>query len=88
MAPCPSLAAAGAAAAPAKPTGDDAKRALIEAAMEKARQQKAQAAPKNTEVAAPEIQAEIAAIDARRESAAKAIAPAPATEATPPAPGA
>jgi len=50
--------------------------------MEKARQQKAQAAPKNTEVAAPEIQAEIAAIDARRESAAKA------TEATPPAPGA
>jgi hypothetical protein len=37
----------------AKPTGDDAKRALIEAAMEKARQQKAQAAPKNTEVAAP-----------------------------------
>jgi electron transport complex protein RnfC len=75
-------AAAGAAAAPAKPTGDDAKRALIEAAMEKARQQKAQAAPKNTEVAAPEIQAEIAAIDARRESAAKA------TEATPPAPGA
>lgn len=75
-------AAAGAAAAPAKPGGDDAKRALIEAAMEKARQQKAQAAPKNTEVAAPEIQAEIAAIDARRESAAKA------TEATPPAPGA
>ena len=55
---------------------------VIEAAMEKARQQKAQAAPRNTEVAAPEIQAEIAAIDARRESAAKA------TEATPPAPGA
>ncbi len=81
-------AATGAAAAPAKPGGDDAKRALIEAAMEKARQQKAQAAPRNTEVAAPELQAEIAAIDARRESAAKAIAPAPATEATPPAPGA
>ncbi len=37
--------------------------------MEKARQQKAQAAPKNTEVAAPEIKAEMAAIDARREAA-------------------
>jgi hypothetical protein len=37
----------GAAPAAAKPTGDDAKRALIEAAMEKARQQKAQVAPKN-----------------------------------------
>ena len=78
-------AATGAAAAPAKPGGDDAKRALIEAAMEKARQQKAQAAPKNTEVADPAIQAEIAAIDARREAAAKA---AQGGEATPPAPGA
>lgn len=64
--------AADAAAAPAakpKPSVDPAKLALIEAAMEKARQQKAQAAPKNTEVAAPEIKAEMAAIDARREAA-------------------
>jgi len=81
-------AATGAAAAPAKPGGDDAKRALIEAAMEKARQQKAQAAPRNTEVAAPEIQAEMAAIDARRASAAKAAEAPSAAEATPPAPGA
>ena len=90
----PAAASAASPAPAAKPSGDDAKRALIEAAMEKARQQKAQAAPKNTEVAAPEIQAEIAAIDARRESAAKATTATTATtatmptEATPPAPGA
>ena len=81
----PAAAGAGTSEAPAKPSADDAKRALIEAAMEKARQQKAQAAPKNTEVADPAIQAEIAAIDARREAAAKA---AQGGEATPPAPGA
>jgi ferredoxin len=50
---------------PAKPTGDDAKRALIEAAMEKPAS-KGPGRPKNTDVAAPDDQAEIAAIDARR----------------------
>ncbi|WP_374491172.1 electron transport complex subunit RsxC [Zoogloea sp.] len=74
-----------AAAAPAAPTAtgaDAAKKALIEAAMERARQQKAQAAaaPKNTENLSPEAQAEIAEIDARRAAAAK--------PATPPAPDA
>ena len=50
--------------------------------MERARQQKAQAAaaPKNTDNLSPEAQAEIAEIDARRAAAAK--------PATPPAPDA
>jgi electron transport complex protein RnfC len=68
-----------AAATAAKPSGDDAKRALIEAAMEKARQQKAQAAPKNVDVTSPDVQAEMAAIDARRRAAE------PPTEPPPPA---
>ncbi|WP_347248002.1 electron transport complex subunit RsxC [Zoogloea sp.] len=62
----------GAAAAVTKPGGDDAKRALIEAAMEKARLQKAQVAPKNLDVTSPDVQAEMAAIDARRHAAREA----------------
>jgi len=62
-------AADGEAAPKPKPSGDDAKRALIEAAMEKARQQKAQVAPKNTDHLAPDVAADIAAIDARRNAA-------------------
>jgi len=62
-------AADGEAAPKPKPSGDDAKRALIEAAMEKARQQKAQVAPKNTDHLAPDVEADIAAIDARRNAA-------------------
>jgi Na+-translocating ferredoxin:NAD+ oxidoreductase subunit C len=59
------------AGAVAKPAPDAAKRALIEAAMEKARQQKAQVAPKNTDQLSPDVQAEIADIEARREVVAK-----------------
>jgi len=54
--------AGGQAAAPA----DDAKKALIEAAMEKARQQKAETAPKNTENLTREQQAQVAEVEARR----------------------
>ncbi|MDD3355255.1 electron transport complex subunit RsxC [Zoogloea sp.] len=68
---------------PARPSADDAKRALIEAAMEKARQQKAQVLPKNTEVSSPEIQAEMAAIDARRATTGATGAQAPAPPAEP-----
>ena len=56
-----------------KSSADDAKRALIEAAMEKARQQKAQIAPKNTERLAPEVEADIAAIEARRGALAPKV---------------
>ncbi|MDY0011337.1 MAG: electron transport complex subunit RsxC [Rhodocyclaceae bacterium] len=45
---------------------DDPKKALIAAALERARAQKAQAEPKNTDNLAPATQAEIAAIEARR----------------------
>ena len=48
--------------------------------MEKARQQKAQAAPKNVDVTSPDVQAEMAAIDARRRAAEHP------TEAPPPPP--
>lgn len=65
-----SAATASSSTAPAKPSGDDAKRALIEAAMEKARQQKAQVQPRNTDAATPAVQAEIAAIEARRQTSA------------------
>ncbi|HOB47401.1 MAG TPA: SLBB domain-containing protein, partial [Zoogloea sp.] len=61
------------AAAKPKSSADDAKRALIEAAMEKARQQKAQIAPKNTERLAPEVEADIAAIEARRGALAPKV---------------
>ena len=64
----------------AKPSPDDAKRALIEAAMEKARQQKAQVTPKNTDHLSPGQQADIDAIDARRQAASDAPAAAKADE--------
>lgn len=50
-------------------SADDAKKALIAAAMERARQQKAAAKPKNTEGLGATVQAEIAEIDARRATA-------------------
>ncbi|WP_374266426.1 electron transport complex subunit RsxC [Zoogloea sp.] len=63
--------AAGGAEAPAKPkpSVDPAKLALIEAAMEKARLQRAQATPRNTDNLAADVQADIAEIDARRQVA-------------------
>ena len=65
------LAAAGptdASAEAGKPdsAGDDAKKALIAAALERAKAQKAAAKPRNTDPVDPAIQAEIAAIDERR----------------------
>jgi electron transport complex protein RnfC len=50
-------------------SADDAKKALIAAAMERAKQQKAVTKPKNTEALDPATQAEIAEIDARRAQA-------------------
>jgi electron transport complex protein RnfC len=45
---------------------DDAKKAAIAAAMERAKVQKAEVVPQNTEHLTPEVQSEIAQIDARR----------------------
>jgi electron transport complex protein RnfB len=68
-------------AAPSLPAADDAaakKRAVIQAALERARQKKeAMAAqglgPKNVENVSPDVQAQIDAADARRESLASAV---------------
>lgn len=57
------------AAAPA--ADDEAKKAAIAAAMERARAQKAEVAPQNTDNLSPAVQAEIAEIDARRAQAAR-----------------
>ncbi len=54
-----------AAAAKAAP-GADAKRAAIQAAMERARAKRAAATPRNTEDLSPEVRAQIEAIEARR----------------------
>jgi Na+-translocating ferredoxin:NAD+ oxidoreductase subunit C len=51
---------------PAASPEDDAKKALITAALERARAQKEQAHPENTVDLTPEQQAEVAAIEARR----------------------
>jgi electron transport complex protein RnfC len=51
--------------------GDDAKKAAIEAAMARAKEQKASIVPQNTDNLPAGIQAEIADIDARREPAAE-----------------
>jgi electron transport complex protein RnfC len=51
---------------------DDAKKAAIAAAMERAKAQKAEVQPKNTENISESVQAEIAAVDARRAEAAAA----------------
>lgn len=66
-------AAADSDAAASKPAPDAAKRALIEAAMEKARLQKAQTAPRNTDQLSPDVAAEIADIEARREVVTKPV---------------
>jgi electron transport complex protein RnfC len=60
-----------AAGAKAETAGDDAKKAAIAAAMERAKAQKAEVAPQNTDNLAPAVQAEIAEIDARRGEAAE-----------------
>jgi Na+-translocating ferredoxin:NAD+ oxidoreductase subunit C len=60
-----------AAGAKAETAGDDAKKAAIAAAMERAKVQKAEVAPQNTDNLAPAVQAEIAEIDARRGEAAE-----------------
>ena len=49
---------------------EEAKKAAIAAAVERAQAQKTEVAPKNTQDVAPEVQAEIAAIEARRLEAA------------------
>jgi hypothetical protein len=49
----------------------EAKRAIILAAIERARARKAGITPKNTDALAPQAQAQIAAIDARRAAAKK-----------------
>jgi electron transport complex protein RnfC len=51
----------------------EAKKAAIAAAIERAKAQKAAAAPKNIEDAKPEVQAEITAIDVRRTEAAQVV---------------
>jgi electron transport complex protein RnfC len=57
-------------AAPAAPAaGEDAKKALIAAALERAKQQKAAVQPKNVEQLSADVEAEIAEIEARREAA-------------------
>ncbi|HRP95454.1 MAG TPA: electron transport complex subunit RsxC [Rhodocyclaceae bacterium] len=64
--------------AAAMPADDDPKKALIAAALARAKQQKSAAKPKNTENLSPDVEAEIAEIDARRHSGSKdgsAIAP-------------
>jgi len=60
-----------AAGAKAEAAGDDAKKAAIAAAMERAKAQKAEVAPQNTDNLAPAVQAEITEIDARRGEAAE-----------------
>lgn len=57
---------------------DDAKKAAIAAAMERAKAQKAEVQPQNTENVSETVQAEIAAIDARRAEAS-AVQPEAAT---------
>lgn len=61
-----------AAGAKAETAGDDAKKAAIAAAIERAKAQKADIAPQNTDNLPPGVQAEIAATDARRAEAASA----------------
>ena len=51
---------------PATTPEEDAKKALIAAALERARAQKEQVHPENTTGLTPEQQAEVAAIEARR----------------------
>jgi len=52
-----------------RPADEDPKKALIAAALARAKQQKAAVAPKNTDALDADARAEIAAIDARREKA-------------------
>jgi electron transport complex protein RnfC len=56
-----------------------AKKAAIAAAIERAKAQKAAAAPQNVVDAIPSVQAEIAEIDARREAAKQSVTDAIAT---------
>ncbi|NMG76039.1 electron transport complex subunit RsxC [Aromatoleum diolicum] len=58
---------AGAAEAPPPVSDEDPKKALIAAALARAKQQKAAVTPQNTEDLSPETQAEIDEIEARRE---------------------
>lgn len=57
--------------------GDDSKQALIAAALERAKQQKAVTQPRNTDNLPPSIAAEIAEIDARRSAVSTTPPPAP-----------
>ncbi|MFU2488743.1 electron transport complex subunit RsxC [Thauera sp. WH-1] len=68
------LAEAGsdAAAADAAPAAEDPKKALIAAALARAKAQKAEVTPQNTDNLSPETQAEIADIEARRKALAGA----------------
>lgn len=62
-------------AAPAAASGEDAKKALIAAALERAKQQKAAVVPQNVDALSPEVQDEIAEIDARREGSPISVPP-------------
>ena len=72
-----SASAEGDAPAPKAKPEDDAKAALIAAALERAKQQKAQVQAKNTEDLSPEVQAQIAEAEARRTQGADGDAPPP-----------
>ena len=61
------------AAAPVDDAAAEAKKAAIAAAIERAKAQKAAAAPQNIENVPPGVEAEIAEIDARRESTKQAV---------------
>ncbi len=71
----PAASTASPPAAPAPVDAEAAKRATIEAAMERARAQRAAAQARNTEALTPAQQAEISAIEARREAATGPSAP-------------
>ena len=76
--------AAPADGSPAAAPAEDAKKALIAAALARAQAQKAAVQPANTEALAPEVEAQIAAADARRQQAAQAAETAAAPPAAPP----
>src|SRR5690606_27915969 len=67
------------AAAESAPAGEDPKKALIAAALARAKAQKAASEPKNTDNLTPATQAEIDAIEARRQATQQAPAGADAT---------
>ncbi|MGD9869898.1 MAG: electron transport complex subunit RsxC [Thauera sp.] len=72
-----------ASAAPGEPAAEDPKKALIAAALARAKAQKAEVQPQNTDNLSPQTQAEIADIEARRKVLEAVSAQAGAPEPTP-----